>query len=64
MFIVVQKETGFLDGMYGGVKSAARSLAVWQERYPGSEFEIQTTDVVPPEIHDNSKFLPKVYAGE
>ena len=63
MFVVIETETGFLDGVFGSPKAAERSLAVWQERYPGSEFEIQTTDVVPPEIHDNSKYLPSVYAS-
>ena len=62
MFIIIQKDTGYIDGMYGSLKAADRSLAVWQGRYPDSEFEIQTTDVVPAEIHDNSRYLPNVWA--
>ena len=61
MFIILQTETGYMDGCYGSVKGAKRALESWETRYPESEFEIQATDVIPPAIRDDNKFLPRVY---
>ena len=61
MFIAVETETGFMDGCYGSVKGAKKVLETRETRYPESEFEIQATDVIPPAIRDDNKFLPRVY---
>ena len=55
-YIIVQKETGYMDGFYITRMGAEGAIKIWQERYPDSEFDISSVAGTPAAIHDDSRY--------
>ena len=60
-YMIVQKDTGYIDGFYQSRDQAEIVMKVWQRRYPDSEFESVSVAGNPKIIHDDSRYLPNVY---
>ena len=61
MYLVVQKDTGYMDGNYTTRMWAESVAMIWRERFPDSDFEVVSVAGVP-FIPDN-KFLANIYYG-
>lgn len=63
-YIILQTETGCIDGAYAFRRGALEALVIWAERYPNRTHQMLPADNFMDMLLDSNLYLPEVYIEE